>query len=229
MLGKVAVIGLGRFGRALARALAAERWPVLAVDREMLYVEQISNVVDKAICMDSTNEEALASAGIQDMSAVVVAVGTHSVETSIMTTALLKQLGVPRIIARSTNPLHGRILRLVGAHEVINPEEEAADRLARSIIQPGIIDLRALSGDIVISEVSIPSSFVGRSLLELDVRRRYGVSILAVRRTRRKGRRADGSPEPELVVPSVQEQFGADDILLVLGAKDSVERLSHLD
>jgi trk system potassium uptake protein TrkA len=229
MLGRVAVIGLGRFGRALARSLAAERWPVLAIDREMKYVEQVSSVVDKALCLDSTNEDALASAGIQDMSAVVVAVGTHSVETSIMTTAILKQLGVPRIIARSTNPLHSRILRLIGAHEVINPEEEAAERLARSIIQPGIIDLRALSGDVCISEVTIPSSFVGSTLLDLDVRRRYGVSIMAVRRTRRKSQRPGAPSEPELVVPSVQERFNADDILLVLGPRDSVERLSHLD
>jgi trk system potassium uptake protein TrkA len=229
LLGKVAIIGLGRFGRALARSLAAERWPVLAIDTQMTYIEQVSAIVDKAICMDATNEESLASAGIQDMNTVVVSVGTHSIENSIMITALLKQLGVPRIIARSTSPLHSRILRLVGAHEVINPEEEAAARLALRIMQPGIIDLRALSTNIVISEVNVPSSFLGKSLIELDIRRRYGVSVLAIRRPWHQEERRGAASRAELVIPQVNDRFGPDDILLVLGSPDDVARLSNLD
>jgi trk system potassium uptake protein len=229
LLGKVAIIGLGRFGRALARSLATEKWPVLAIDKQMHYVEQVSAIVDKSICLDSTDEEALSGAGVGDMSAVVVSVGTHSVESSIMTTALLKQLGVPRIIARSTSTLHGRILRLVGAHEVINPEEEAAARLARRIINPGIIDLRALSQDVVISEVTIPSSFVGKTILELDIRRRYGVSVLAIRRPWRAVDRPGRRAESELIVPTIKDRFGADDIVLVLGSPEDIARLTNLD
>ncbi len=229
MLGKVAIIGLGRFGRALAFSLATDKWPVLAIDNNMEHVEQVSSFVDRTVCMDSTDEAALANVGIPEMSTVVVAMGTHSVESSILTTALLKQLGVPRIIARSTTPLHGRILRIIGAHEVINPEQEAADRLAGRIVRPGILDLQSLSDDVVIGEVSIPASFVGKTILELDIRRRYGVLILAIRRQPSSGSRHKTKRQLELTIPRLNDQFTSDDILLLLGSPDDVARMSNLD
>src|SRR5690554_343189 len=132
MSGEFAVIGLGQFGMALAKSLADQGQAVLAIDNNMAHIEEIKDAVESAICVDSTDEGALYGLRMEKMSCCIIAIGANSMQASILTAALLSQMGVPRIIGRAVNPLHARILHAVGATEVVDPEQEMGLRLARS-------------------------------------------------------------------------------------------------
>jgi trk system potassium uptake protein TrkA len=214
--GEIAVIGLGRFGRALVTALVAEGQSVLAIDLDPQRVELLADVADEAMALDATDEDTLAGLHLERMSCVVVAIGGRATEASILTTALLRQLGVPRIVGRALNELHARVLRAVGAQEVINPEAEAGRRLALRLANPGIVDQIAL-GDATIAEVETPAAFYEQSLAELDLRNRLGVTVLAVR--------GEGSLR---VNPAATERLAAGDVLVVLGLPAAIKRLSAL-
>ena len=118
MVGKFLVIGLGRFGSNVAINLARSERAVLAVDRSPKLVQELATIVDSAVCLDSTDAAALRELGIEDVACAVVAIGSESIESSILTTSVLRQMGVPRLIARAVTELHGRVLYAVGAHEV---------------------------------------------------------------------------------------------------------------
>lgn len=216
MPGEIAVIGLGQFGQAVARSLAAQGQSVLAIDNMMDSVEAIQDDVDVAAQADATNKEALYGLRLEQMSCVIVAMGAHSMEASIVATALLSELGVPRIIARATNDLHARILRSVGASEVIDPELDMGKRLARKLSQPSIVDQIDL-GDAEIAEVEAPQAFVGQTLAELALRNEYDVSVLAIRR----GDEIAPNPRANATLQS-------GDILVVLGRPDDVTELASL-
>ncbi len=216
MSGEFAVIGLGQFGQAIATSLAAQGQAVLAVDRDMVPIEEIQDDVDAAVQADATDENALYGLRLEQMSVVIVAMGAHSVEASILTTALLKEMGVPRIIARAANDLHARILRSVGASEVIDPEQEMGTRLARRLSQPSIVDQIDL-GNAEIAEVEAPEAFVGQSLAELDLRNQYRVSVLAIRR----GDSVDANPRAD-------HRLESGDVLVVIGLREAVNRVAAL-
>lgn len=212
--GEFAVIGLGRFGRSLVTALQANAQSVLAIDIDRERVEALADQVDAAVVCDTTDEEALASLDLERMSCVTVAIGERATEASILTTALLRQIGIPRIVARSFNELHARVLRSVGAHEVVNPESEMGERLAARLANPNIVDRLSL-GDAEIAEVSAPERFAGRSLGELDLRNRTGVSVLALRRG-----------DQVIANPAAAEEVASGDVLVLLGREDAVRKLA---
>lgn len=220
---KIAVIGLGRFGQEIAEGLAARRLDVLVVDSDMKRIEAASRYVSRAVCLDSTDEEALAGVNIHEMDLAVCAIGEKYMENSILTTALLKQFQVPRIIARALEPLHERILRLVGATEIVNPEREMGLRLAYKISQPGIIETIPLGEGVSMSEIHIPESFVGSSLAELEIRRKYLVNVVALRRRDEAaaGDRLTINPEPGAALRS-------GDVLVVVGRQEDIERINRL-
>jgi trk system potassium uptake protein TrkA len=138
-------------------------------------------------------------------------------EASILTTALLRQIGVPRIVARSLSELHGRVLRSVGAHEVVSPEVEAGQRLARQLAEPGVLERLELGDDAQLAELSAPEAFIGRSLVELEVRRRYDVTVVAIRRE--LAVRANIAPG---------ERIQSGDVLVVIGDPAGIGRLAAL-
>jgi trk system potassium uptake protein TrkA len=214
--GETAVIGLGQFGQAVARSLASQGQPVLAVDNDMDHIEAVQDVVDVAVQADATDEDALYGLRLEQMSVAIVAMGAHSVEASILTTALLKEMGVPRIIARASNELHARILRSVGANEVIDPEQEMGRRLARRLSQPSIVDQIDL-GNAELAEVEAPEAFVGKTLAELYLRNEYRVSVLAIRR----GDTIEANPRAEV-------QLVSGDIMVVIGRPEAVNRIAAL-
>ncbi|QDG51211.1 TrkA family potassium uptake protein [Persicimonas caeni] len=216
MSGETAVIGLGQFGQAVARSLASQGQAVLAVDNDMDHIEAVQDVVDVAVQADATDEDALYGLRLEQMSVAIVAMGAHSVEASILTTALLKEMGVPRIIARASNELHARILRSVGANEVIDPEQEMGRRLARRLSQPSIVDQIDL-GNAELAEVEAPEAFVGKTLAELDLRNEYHVSVLAIRR--------GDTVEPN---PRAEVQLVSGDIMVVIGRPEAVNRIAAL-
>lgn len=216
MSGQFAVIGLGQFGQAIATSLAAQGQAVLAIDNDMGHIEEIQDDVDAAVQADATDENALYGLRLEQMSVVIVAMGAHSIEASILTTALLKEMGVPRIISRASNDLHARILRSVGASEVIDPEQEMGKRLARRLSQPSIVDQIDI-GNAELAEVEAPEAFVGQTLAELDLRNEYRVSVLAIRRG------DDVDPNPR-----AQDRLESGDILVVIGRPEAVNRIAAL-
>lgn len=244
---KTVVIGLGLFGREVALSLARRGYSVLAVDRDMEMVEQVKASVDQALLLDTTDENALREARIDEMAVAVCAIGTQHVENSILTTALLHQLGVPRIIVRAANDLHARILQQVGATEVVNPEQEMGRRIAHQIASPGIREVLNLAEGVCVAEVPVPPSFAGMSLAELDVRRKYGVNVIGVQRRSpgvvaspaagdggageydRSGP-GDGMQQDRRFIMNISttEKLKADDILVVIGGSDDVKRLGGL-
>jgi trk system potassium uptake protein len=212
MIGEYAVIGLGRFGWSVATNLARQGQTVLGIDVEADLVQAISSEVAAAVTCDTTAELHL-----ERTTCVVVAIGAESKDASILTTALLRQSGVPRIIGRATNDLHGRVLLAVGAHEIVNPEKEMGERIARRLSRPSILEQIPLGDGADLAELEVPEAFVGRTLVDLDVRRRYEASVVAIKR---RG-----------VVHSYVLGMGPlepGDVLVVIGSSASLAKLAAL-
>lgn len=215
-MSEYAVIGLGQFGMSVARHLANQGASVLAIDLNQDLVDDVAPYVDVAIRADATERRTLQELDIDSMGCVVIAIGAHSIEGSVLTTALMTQEGVPRIVARAISELHARVLRNIGADEVVNPEEQMGRRLATRLAQPSIIEQVEL-GDSQLAEVEAPEAFVGSTLVELDVRNEYGVSVMAIQR--------GGSI---IATPRASEKIESGDVLVLVGSADSVRRLAAL-
>lgn len=207
------VLGLGRFGTSVARTLCELGQEVLAVDTNEDLVEAIAPHVTQAMQMDATDEESLSSLDVQSFDAAIVSIGQNT-RDSILVSVLLKELGIPYLIAKANDELHAKVLRKIGADRVVFPERDMGSRLARSLLTPHVLELMELSGDYQIIEIRVPSKWVGNSILELNVRRRYGLNILAVHR----GEHFMVSPAPDM-------PFEREDIVLVMGRKEDVELL----
>lgn len=220
MIGTAVVIGLGQFGMRLATALAGRRLSVLAIDHRMDRIERIAPLVDRAVCVDAADEESLLEAGADQASVAVCALGEDAIQASIMVTAILSQFGVPKIIARAITEMQGRILLRVGAHEIINPEWEMGERLALRLSNPGLIEQIPLAEDVSIGEVRAPEGFVGRTLVEVDVRKRYGVNVVAIRRS------VDGV-QRVMPNPGAQERIQHGDILFVIGNEEQIAKIAE--
>jgi len=212
---RCAILGLGQFGRTLAAALSQAGFEVLAVDTDRDAIAAMRDAVTLAVRMDSTDADALRAQGVDKMGVAVVCMGTNF-EANTLTTLLLKQMGVPQIIARATTPERGRILSLIGATEVVSPEEETALAIARRLVQPNILDYIALGPSHSVVEVKAPKSFWGKTLAELDVRKRFRVNVIAVKR----GGEALPFPGPEDVI-----QEG--DTLVAAGASKDLAALTE--
>lgn len=215
MVGGFVVIGLGVFGRTVAVTLARLGHQVLAVDRNGEEAQRVAGELDAVVSLDATDEAALQELGLEGVSCAVVAIGVEAMEASILVTALLKQMGVPRIVARALSDLHARVLLAVGAHEVVSPEVEMGQRLARRLAQPTVLERLELGEGAELAEVEAPASFVGRTLVELDVRRRFAVSVVALKRGGTVRATIDGS-----------EQVAEGDVMVVIGTAEAVGRLA---
>ncbi len=211
------VLGLGQFGMSLARALAEQGTEVLAVDNNESHVNEIAPFVADAVVMDAMDEKALASLAPQSRDVCVCAIGDDHRESSIVVTALLKQFGAPRIIARATDDLHGRILSLIGAHQVIYPERTFGERLAVRLAWRNVVNVLPLGGDLVLTELETPESFWGRTLAELELQKRYHVTVSAVRRTSETGTEAS--------IPRPHEPLQRGEILMLVSTEADVRRL----
>lgn len=212
---QVAVIGLGRFGSSVARTLADSGCEVLAVDVDEARVKAIADQVTDAVRANALEEEALRSLGLRNFEVVVVAIG-HEVQASILVTVLLKEMGIPKIVAKAQDELHGRVLQKVGADIVVFPERDMGVRLAHTLISRNVIDEIQLSTDYSILEMAAPHGFLGRSLKDLELRQRFGLSVLAIRRKDRI-----------IVSPNADQVVDEGDILVVLGQPDKLEPLNE--
>lgn len=213
------VIGLGQFGMSLAQSLAQKGVEVLAIDRREDRVRAAGAFTAEAVAFDATDEHALARTSPDQRDMCIVAIGDESREGSIICTALLRQMGAKHVVGRATDPLHERILRLVGAHDVVNPEQAFGDRYAARLLYSaaGLIDEIPLGKDLTITELRAPKSFIGRSLVDLALPRRYGITVVAVRRPGIE----------DVFLPEPKEPLAEGDILVVVAKRDSLARLSE--
>ncbi len=214
------VIGLGRFGSAIAMTLTELGHDVIGVDGDEARVQQLADVITHALQIDATDEKALRAAGIQDVDVAVVSIG-ENIESSLLVVMQLRELGVETIVAKAVTPLHGRILEKLGVSRVIFPEREMAIRIAHSLVMPNVIDYIELSRDFSIVEVPAPDPFVGRTLKQLELRPRLGLTLIAIKR---KGDAAGGIVTN--IAPAADEIIREGDVLALLGSN---ERLNQLD
>lgn len=209
------LVGLGQFGMAVARALMDRGVEVLAVDASEERVREASQFVTEAACFDATDEASLARTSPQRRDVCLCAMGDESKEASIVCTALLRQMGARRIIARANDDLHARILTLVGAHQVVNPERDFGQRFANQVLHEDIVAEMPLGDDLLISEVRAPATFFGRTLADLALPARFGVTVVAVRRGGTK----------TVSMPHATTQVAEGDSLVVVAAEESVAEM----
>ena len=211
---QVCVIGLGHFGWELALSLAHD-CEVLAIDRSEDLVNEISDKVHRAVALDIRDEHALASVIPEDMDEAIVSMG-ENLEASILCTLYLKRLKVPIVRVKALNDDHGVVLRQLGADELIFPERETARRLAARVQNPNVLDFVPLGGDYQVVEMKSPDSFSGSSLIELGLRARFNVFVMAVRSA--DGQQTDFLPGPDF-------RLKAGHVLVVIGREKDLARL----
>ena len=217
-----AVIGLGRFGSAAATTLAELGQEVIGIDGDEDRVHRMSDVISYAVQLDATDERALRAAGIQDVDVAIVSIG-ENVEASLLVVMIVKELGIKHIIAKATTPLHGRILEKIGVTRVMFPEREMAMRLAHGLVVPNVLDYIELSRDFSIVELPAPAEFVGKTLKQLELRPRFGLTLIAVKR-----RSGTGDGEITNIAPAADDVIRDGDVLALLGSNDRLVQLDRL-
>ncbi len=175
------VIGLGRFGSSLARELVELGHSVLAIDSSEAKVQEISEVVSHAVYANATDEEALKALGIRNFEVAIVSIG-EDIQASILTTLILKEMGVKMVVVKAISLPHAKVLEKIGADRIIFPEREMGVRVAHSLATPHVIDYMSLDKNYGIEEVSIPERFIGKTLLDLDLRSNFGITVIAIKR-----------------------------------------------
>ena len=218
----VAVLGLGRFGQRIATQLARGGEEVIACDIDRDAVEHIASDVAQAVTLDVTDEAAMRSRGIHRVKCGVIGIG-EDFEASVLATVLLKQMDVPRIIARARSRTTAEVLKRVGAHDVVLAEDEAADRWANRILGPRVLNQIEFHEGYSIVEFIVPRPWIDKTLIELDVRKKHDVHIVAVKR-------ADpGAPSGAKVAAlPTTEALHEDDVLIVMGEDEKIKGLSSI-
>lgn len=214
-----AVLGLGIFGSTVAKTLSEYNCEVLAIDKDLKCVDRVAEYVTQAIQSDITDKEQLRLAGVQDCDVAIVATGSH-LEESVMAIINLKELGVPYIIAKAKNKRYMQIFSRVGADRVVRPEKEMGEQVAKSILSRNIIDMIDIDSEFSILEVKAPQKWVGRSLKELDVRNRYGVNVIGIRK--HADLRLSISPDADYVIE-------AEDHMMVIADMKTLEKCEFLN
>ena len=210
------VVGLGRFGTEVAIRLCELGCEVLAMDHNSELVQQISNDVTQAVVGDARDKEVLRALGVSDFDCAVVAIGTN-LGDSVLATMNLKELGVPYVVCKAHDETHRQVLMKLGANKVVIPEQEQANRLARNMSSPNVLDYIELSDEYGIIEVPAPTPWVGKSLKNLNIRAKLGVNIIAIK----QGKRINVSPGADYeILPG--------DVMVVLGGTDELNTVQKL-
>lgn len=206
------VAGLGLFGTSVAVTLQGLGYDVYALDSDESIVQNLSMQLPYVVCGDASDKKTLQSLPLEDVDVAVVAIG--NVERNMMTTMLLKELGIKQVVSKAINSLHGAMLSKIGADKVIFAERDMGERLAHNLISAGVMDYIELSSEISVMSLPIPTEFIGKNLIEADLRRRYDVNVVAIKR--------DGRT---IVNPKAQEVFQPEDEIIVLGTHEGVKRM----
>jgi len=219
-----AVIGLGRFGSAVARTLAENGQDVLGIDEDEARVRALADDITLAVQADSMDERALREAGVQNVDVAVVSIGEH-IEASIMAVMILKDLGVKQIVAKAVKKRQARVLEHLGVERIIFPERDMGKRLAQSLVRPNLLEHIELSSEYSIVELPAPRAVWGKNLGEADIRASYGLSVIAIKRP---GGRPGEEPRWN-VNPARSDRIEEGDVLMVLGADSDISAFGALD
>jgi len=215
MAQQILIIGLGQFGMSLAATLTSKGAEVIAVDIKKSLVEEAAAFVTESLIMDATDEAELSRLEPGKRDAAVCAIGDDSKEASIICTALLRQMGSPCVVARANNPMHQRILQLVGAHQIVNPEQEFGKRFANRLIYRQLVADMPLGDGLHLSEITVKDKMIGKTLIELALPKKYGIMVVAVRR---------GTPST-VFQPTPDEPLKENDNLVLVSKEEAIKRL----
>lgn len=215
MAQQILIIGLGQFGMSLAQTLTEKGAEVLAVDVRKQLVQEAENFVAEAMLIDATDEEELARLEPAIKDACVCAIGDDSREASIICTALLRQMGAKVVISRANDRMHQRILKLVGAHEIINPEQEFGKRFANKLMYRNVIVDTKISDDLQLTEMSVQPFMVGKSLIELALPQKFGVMVAGIRH----------GDQGKVVQPNPRTPLQAEDHLIIVSQESAIPKL----
>ena len=210
------VVGLGRFGSSLAETLAEKEFDVLAIDINQERVQNMSNIVTHSVEADATDEQALKTLGVRNFDVAVVSIG-NDIHSNILATLILKELGVPYVVVKAQDRLHGKILKKVGADRVVYPERDMGMRIAHNLISSNVLDYIEFAKDYSIVEIIATKNMVGKSLAELELRTRFGVNVMAIKRG-----------DDLNVTPGANDRILEDDILVVMGKNENLDDVKQL-
>ncbi len=209
------IIGLGRFGQTLAANLAKTNHQVLVIDIDEDVINTIGDTVTNAVAGDPTNEAVLHAAGVADYDCAVVATA-ESINASILTTLLLKEIGVKQVVARAASEQHGKVLEKIGADMVVFPERDMGEKLVNILDRNNVLEYIEFSDSHSIVETAVPKKWIGKTLIELDVRRKYGVTVLAVGD-------AEGSMN---ISPDPTKPFTGEETVALLGENKAIDKIT---
>ena len=212
---RVVVIGLGIFGFNLAKDLFEAGMEVIAIDKNKDMVQRIRDHATKAIVADATDREVMEAIGLEEQDIVIISFG-EDLAASTLITLHLKQMKVKNIIVKAPNEEHKLILEKVGATEVIIPEKEMADKIAKSLVSPNVLDYIPLADDYMICEIAPPAGFIGKTLAEIQLRSKYHVDVIAVR---------DMLTDKIHMVPAANFIVKDSEVLIVVGKEVDVDKI----
>jgi len=218
------VIGLGRFGFSVAKTLSEKGHQVLGIDIDEDKVQDISEIVTQAVCADATDEKALKAIGLENVDVAVVGMGDNK-ESSILTTLILKEMGIKEIVAKAVTEDHKKVLQKVGATKVVSPERDMGIRVANGLVSPTVIEHIELSEDSSIVELIPPTEYINKSLKDIDIRKRYGLNIIAIKK-KMKIVTKEGEVKEEHkinVAPEPGDMIRDKDMLIVVGTNEHIE------
>lgn len=209
------VIGLGRFGSSVARTLADNGHDVLAIDKCEECVDDLVEYVTHAVEADATDEAALSALGVNNFDTAVVSIGDN-LHANILTTLILKEMGVPQVVAKAQDKMHGKILSRVGADKVVFPERDMGERVARQLISTNMLDYIDFAPDYSIIEIITPAHMVGKTLQDLNFRKEYNANVMAIRRGKNLN-----------LAPGGHDKVLEGDTLIIMGRNDQLEDLKE--
>jgi trk system potassium uptake protein TrkA len=206
-----AVIGLGRFGSSLSKELVKLGYEVLGIDKSEEIIDEMSDELTHAVVADSTDEEVLKSLGIRNFDCAVVAIGDN-IQASILTALLLKELGVKTVVAKALSDLHGKVLQKLGVDRIIYPERDMGVRVAHQLVSPNLLDYIELSDEYTIVELTVPKRLSGLTLKELDLRAKYGCSVIAINKK-----------DNVIIAPMANDILNEKDVMVIIGTNKQIE------
>lgn len=212
------VIGLGRFGMSLALTLAEKGYEVLGIDHREGPVQEAADVLTQAVQLDATVDKELLSVGIKNFDVAVVAIG-NDIESSILCTLILKEVGIPHIVCKAQSQLHGKVLKKIGADRVVFPERDMGIRVANNLVSTNLLDYIDLSDDFSIREITAPKFVVDKTLAELKLPTKLGINIIAIKT----------DPENINITPGANDVIRSGNVLVVVGENRRLDRLEGME
>lgn len=206
------VAGLGLFGTSVALTLQEMGYDVLGVDNDESVVQNLSTSLSYVVCADAADEKTLKNLAVDDVDVAVVAVG--KLESNMMCTLLLKEMGVPVVVAKALNDLHGTMLQKIGADKIIYAEKDMGKRVAHNLISGSIVDYIELSSEISVMSLQLPDELVGKNLIQADLRRKYNINVVAIKRNGQT-----------IVTPNACEVLQSDDEIIIIGTHEGAKKM----